>query len=290
VKLLRTIDEMGAASRAARHDQRRLGFVPTMGALHGGHLSLVRLAKSRCDCVAASIFVNPTQFGPNEDFTQYPRSFERDCELLQAEGVDLLFAPSVEEMYPRDAHTWVYVEEMSERLCGQFRPGHFRGVTTVVSKLIHIVKPDLAFFGQKDAAQVAIIRRMVRDLAFDVEIVVGATIRESDGVAMSSRNAYLSAAERKQAPVLYRALMRVQTLADSGERNAEKLIAAARDVLAEEPAVQVEYVEAVNNDTLEPIADVSSGALVALAARLGGTRLIDNIVLTGVGTAFNPAK
>lgn len=281
---------MRAASRAARRDDRRLGLVPTMGALHDGHLSLVRLAKTRSDCVAASIFVNPAQFGPNEDFAKYPRSFERDRELLEAEGVSLLFAPSVEEMYPPGARTFVHVEEMSKRLCGAFRPGHFRGVTTVVSKLFHIAEPDLAFFGQKDAAQVSIIRRMVRDLDFDVEIVVAPTVRESDGLAMSSRNAYLAPTERKQATVLYRALMRVQTLADSGERSAEKLVAAARSVLAEEPAVQVEYVETVNNDTLEPVADVSSGALVALAARLGGTRLIDNIVLTGVGTAHNPAK
>jgi pantoate--beta-alanine ligase len=281
---------MRAASRAARRDDRRLGLVPTMGALHEGHLSLVRLAKSRSDCVAASVFVNPAQFGPNEDFAKYPRNFDSDCKLLEAEGVNLLFAPSVEEMYPEGSRTFVHVEKLSEGLCGAFRPGHFRGVTTVVSKLFNIVEPDLAFFGQKDAAQVSIVRRMVRDLDFDVEIIVGPTIRERDGLAMSSRNAYLSPAERKQATVLYRALMRVQTLTDSGERSAAKLIAAARDVLAEEPAVQVEYVEAVNNDTLDPVIDVSSGALVAVAARLGGTRLIDNIVLTGVGTAHNPAK
>lgn len=290
MKVLRTIDEMRSASRAARRDDRRLGFVPTMGALHEGHLSLVRLAKSRCQCVAASIFVNPMQFGPNEDFAKYPRSLERDRELLEAEGVNLLFVPSVEEIYQHDSQTFVHVEEMSKRLCGKFRSGHFRGVTTIVSKLFNIVEPDLAFFGQKDAAQVSIIRRMVRDLDFDVEIVVGPTVRESDGLAMSSRNAYLTPAERKQATVLYRALMRVQTLTDSGERSAERLIATAREVLAEEPDVRVEYVEAVSNDTLESLADVSSGALVAIAARLGGTRLIDNIVLTGVGTAHNPAK
>src|SRR5579863_9535209 len=197
---------MRAACRSVRAARRRLGLVPTMGALHEGHVSLVRAAKASCDVVAASIFVNPTQFGPTEDLAKYPRSFERDRELLEREGVELLFAPLVEEMYPAGAVTWVTVEGLSDKLDGRSRPGHFRGVTTVVAKLFHIVEPDAAFFGQKDAAQLAIIRRMVRDLNLPVEIVACPIVREADGLAMSSRNAYLNLEERKAALVLYRAL------------------------------------------------------------------------------------
>jgi pantoate--beta-alanine ligase len=250
-----------------------------MGALHEGHLSLVRAARASSDVVAASIFVNPTQFGPTEDLAKYPRSFERDRELLEREGVELLFAPSVEEMYPAGAVTWVTVEELSGKLDGRSRPGHFRGVTTVVAKLFHIVEPDVAFFGQKDAAQVAVIRRMVRDLNLPVEIVVCPIVREPDGLAMSSRNAYLDAQQRKQALVLHRALMRVQKLADSGERNAAKLAAAGREEMARESSVRQDYFEIVNPDTLDPLEDVSAGALVAVAAFVGQTRLIDNIAL-----------
>jgi pantoate--beta-alanine ligase len=253
--------------------------VPTMGALHEGHLSLVRAARASSDVVAASIFVNPTQFGPTEDLAKYPRSFERDRELLEREGVELLFAPSVEEMYPAGAVTWVTVEELSGKLDGRSRPGHFRGVTTVVAKLFHIVEPDVAFFGQKDAAQVAVIRRMVRDLNLPVEIVVCPIVREPDGLAMSSRNAYLDAQQRTQALVLHRALVRVQKLADSGERNAAKLAAAGREEMARESSVRQDYFEIVNPDTLDPLEDVSAGALVAVAAFVGQTRLIDNIAL-----------
>src|ERR1700720_3046288 len=198
MKIFETIADMRATPRVAR----RLGLVPTMGALHDGHLSLVRAARAACDVVAVSIFVNPTQFGPNEDLAKYPRDFERDRELLEKEGVDLLFAPPVEEMYPAGAVTWVTVEGLSGKLDGRSRPGHFRGVTTVVAKLFHIVEPDAAFFGQKDAAQVAIVRRMVRDLNFPVEIVACPIVREADGLAMSSRNAYLDPEQRKQALVL----------------------------------------------------------------------------------------
>ena len=276
-----TIEEMRSASRAARQQGRRLGLVPTMGALHEGHLSLVRAANSCCDVVAVSIFVNPAQFGPNEDLAKYPRSFERDCELLAKGGVDLVFAPSVEEMYPTGAVTWVTVEELSDKLDGRSRPGHFRGVTTVVSKLFHIVEPDVAFFGQKDAAQVAIIRHMVRDLDIPVEIVACPTVREPDGLAMSSRNAYLNPQQRKQALVLYRSLMRVKKRTEEGEHNAARLIAAARDEFASEPSVRLDYFEIVNPDRLDPVDDVSKGALVAVAARVGTTRLIDNILLPG---------
>jgi len=292
LKILTTIDEMRSASRAARRAGKRLGFVPTMGALHEGHLSLVRAAKTACDVVAASIFVNPTQFGPNEDLAKYPRSFERDCELLEGEGVELLFAPSADEMYPKAADrsvrptavTWVTVEELSTKLDGRSRPGHFRGVTTVVAKLFHIVEPDAAFFGQKDAAQVAIIRRMVRDLNLAVEIVVCPIVREADGLAMSSRNAYLDPEQRKRALVLHRSLMRVQGLAEAGERNAAKLLAAGREEIAREEAVRLDYFEIVDANTLDFVEDVSGGALVAVAAFIGSTRLIDNVPLKKIGS------
>jgi len=270
---------MRAASRAARGAGRRLGFVPTMGALHEGHLSLVRAARGSCDVVAASIFVNPTQFGPTEDLAKYPRSFERDREMLEREGVKLLFAPSVEEMYPAGAVTWVTVEELSNKLDGRSRPGHFRGVTTVVAKLFHVVEPDAAFFGQKDAAQVAIIRRMVRDLNLPVEIVVCPIVREADGLAMSSRNAYLDPQQREQALILHRSLMRVQQLSDAGERDAVTLAAAGREEFARESSVRLDYFEVVSPETLEAVTDISNGALVAVAAYVGNTRLIDNVVL-----------
>jgi pantoate--beta-alanine ligase len=289
LRVLSTIDEMHAACRELRHAGKRLGLVPTMGALHAGHLSLVRSARGQCDVVAVSIFVNPLQFGPKEDFSRYPRDLEKDRALLNQERADLVFAPSAEEMYARDRTTYVTVEGLSERLCGRSRPGHFRGVTTVVAKLFHIVEPDVAFFGQKDAAQAAIIRKMVRDLNFDTEIVVAPTVREPDGLAMSSRNAYLTHEQRKQAAVLYRALMRVQTLADRGERRAAELIRAGEGVIREEPGAKLEYFEIVNSDTLEPLADVGGGALVAVAALVGATRLIDNLLLTGSGQAQGPA-
>ena len=283
MKICKTIHNMHAACRALRHEGKRLGLVPTMGALHEGHLSLVRAANSQCDVVAVSIFVNPTQFGPNEDFSRYPRTFDRDRELLDKEGVDLIFAPSVEEMYPQGAITYVTVEGLSDKLCGKSRPGHFRGVTTVVSKLFHIIEPDVAFFGQKDAAQAAIIRRMVRDLNMPVEIVVCPIVREPDGLAMSSRNSYLDPQQRQSALVLYRSLMRIQELFARGERSSAKLIAAAKEVLAGcpsgWPSVRLDYFEIVNPDTLDPVDDVSHGALVALAAFVGSTRLIDNILL-----------
>jgi len=279
MKICKTIEEMRAASRAARGGGKRLGFVPTMGALHEGHLSLVRAAKASCEVVAASIFVNPTQFGATEDLAKYPRMFERDRELLEREGVELLFAPSVEEMYPAGATTWVTVEGLSDRLDGRSRPGHFRGVTTVVAKLFHIVEPDAAFFGQKDAAQVAIVRRMVRDLNFPVGIVACPIVREADGLAMSSRNAYLDLAQRKQALVLHRALMRVKKLWESGEGCAENLIAAGLEEVAREESVRLDYFEIVDAENLCRVEKVGSGALVAVAGFVGTTRLIDNILL-----------
>lgn len=282
--------EITALTKQARSAGKRVGFVPTMGALHAGHLSLVRAARSRCDMVVVSIFVNPSQFGPNEDFSKYPRSFDSDCAMLEKEKADYIFHPSVEEMYPVGAATWVTVEGLSEKLDGRSRPGHFRGVTTIVSKLFNVVQPDMAFFGQKDAAQVAIIRKMVRDLDFDLEIVVCPTVREADGLAMSSRNAYLNPEQRRQATVLYRALMRLQMLVDRGEKNARVLIAAGKQVMAEESSVRLDYLEIVNPDTLDPVTEIGQGALIAVAAYVGTTRLIDNIVVHGrsAATRFSP--
>jgi len=279
MKIHTTINSLRAESRAARVAGKRIGFVPTMGALHDGHLSLIRAAKSRCDLVVASIFVNPTQFGPNEDLAKYPRTFERDCQLLEKENADLLFAPTVEEMYPQDAVTWVTVEGLSEKLDGRSRPGHFRGVTTVVAKLFHIVEPDIAFFGQKDAAQVAIIRRMVRDMKFPVEIVACPIVREPDGLAMSSRNAYLDSSQRKAALVLSRALWEVERKYKSGERDTNTLIERGKQLIAKEPAARLDYLELVNADTLDPVAQATPGTMVAVAAYVGNTRLIDNLLL-----------
>ena len=259
---------------------KTLGFVPTMGALHEGHLSLVRASKAHCDVTAVSIFVNPLQFGPAEDLDKYPRTMERDTALLEQLGADLLFTPAVGEMYPPRAQTYVLVEDLSNKLDGASRPGHFRGVATVVAKLFEIVRPDLAFFGQKDAAQVAVLRKLVNDLDMDVEVVVCPIVREKDGLAMSSRNAYLTSEQRQQATVLYRSLLRVQAAVDRGERDSAKLIEIGKQVIAQEAGVKLDYFAIVDRDTLDPVADVSHCALVAVAAYIGSTRLIDNILVT----------
>ena len=280
MKRIATIAEMKAACRQETRNGKTLGFVPTMGALHEGHLSLVRASRARCDVTAVSIFVNPLQFGPAEDLDKYPRPLERDAALLEQAGVDLLFTPGVKEMYPPGAQTYVLVEELSNRLDGASRPGHFRGVATVVAKLFEIVRPDCAFFGQKDAAQVAVLRKLVDDLDMDVEVVVCPIVREKDGLAMSSRNAYLTPEQRQQALVLYRALTRVQTALDHGERESAKLIEIGKQVIAEEPGARLDYFTIVDPDTLEPVAEVSHCALVAVAAYMGATRLIDNVLVT----------
>lgn len=278
--ICKTIEQARTACRAARRAGRRLGLVPTMGALHEGHLSLVRAAKQQCDSVAVSIFVNPTQFGPNEDFARYPRDFERDRALLEQQAIDLIFVPSVEEMYPQGAVTYVTVEGLSEKLCGKSRPGHFRGVTTIVAKLFQIVGPDVAFFGQKDAAQLAIIRRMVRDLNMPVQIAGCPIVREPDGLAMSSRNAYLDSEQRQQALVLYRSLQVTKSMLEQGERRTNRLLEGAREVFAQLPSVRLDYFEVVDPDSLEPVQEIGGPSLVAVAAFVGTTRLIDNIVLT----------
>jgi pantoate--beta-alanine ligase len=280
MKRVSTVAAMKAACRQITGAGKTLGFVPTMGALHEGHLSLVRASKARCNATAVSIFVNPLQFGPAEDLDKYPRTLERDAAMLEALGVDLLFTPSAEEMYPPGAKTYVQVEDLVDKLDGASRPGHFRGVATVVAKLFEIVRPRCAFFGQKDAAQIAVLRKMVRDLDMDVELVVCPIVREPDGLAMSSRNVYLTPEQRQQALVLHRALLRVQLAVDHGERDASKLRAIGLQILEEEPVARLDYFAIVDPETLDPVTNVAHGALVAAAAYFGATRLIDNILLT----------
>jgi pantoate--beta-alanine ligase len=277
--IVRNIADARAALAKLRAERRCIGLVPTMGALHEGHLSLVRAAKAHCNAVVTTIFVNPTQFAPGEDFAKYPRTFEADCALLEKEGVDVLFAPEAAEMYPAGASTVVEVAGLSNRLDGQSRPGHFIGVATVVAKLFNIVQPNHAFFGQKDAAQVAVLRRMVRDLHFNLELVVCPTVREADGLAMSSRNRYLSPEQRQQALVLSRALRRVEAEIGAGLVDAPPLIDAGLAVLADEPEIRVDYFSVVDPNTLEDVVDVTAGALVAVAAVVGPARLIDNVAI-----------
>ncbi len=264
-------------------EDRRIGFVPTMGALHEGHLSLMSRAREMTDVVIASIFVNPTQFGPQEDFDRYPRDLARDAELAFTRGVDFIFAPAAEDMYPKGFSTYVVVEGLSDKLEGASRPGHFRGVTTVVNKLFNIVQPHFAFFGRKDAQQVIIIKRMARELSMDVEIVVGPTVREEDGLALSSRNVYLSTEERKAATVLRRALERCRTLYNSGERDAARLMGAMRSNIEAEPLARIDYVAITDTERLDPVAWIPQNkpTLVSMAVFIGATRLIDNIVLNG---------
>jgi pantoate--beta-alanine ligase len=257
----------------------RVGLVPTMGALHAGHLSLVGVARQRADRVVVSVFVNPAQFGPGEDFARYPRSPERDAELLEGAGCDLLFLPAVETIYPPGHATAVVPNGPAEGLEGTSRPGHFRGVATVVCALFNLVRPDLAVFGEKDAQQVAVVRRMVEDLHLGVEIVAAPTIREGDGLALSSRNAYLSPAERRAAPVLHRALEAARRAVAAGERRAGEVRAIVRRVLAAEPLATVDYAEVVDARTFQPVETLAGRVVLPLAVRIGGTRLIDNIQL-----------
>jgi pantoate--beta-alanine ligase len=280
MEILRTVDELRQWSRQERNDGgNTIGLVPTMGALHAGHASLIRAANASVGFVAVSIFVNPTQFGPNEDYARYPRTLEADCALAQAEGADVVFAPTVEEMYPDGAATFVEVEGLSNRLDGKSRPGHFRGVATVVAKLLIATEADRAFFGQKDAAQVAVLRRMVAGLRLSAEIVVCPIVREPDGLALSSRNLYLSPAERTQALILSQTVRQAETCVANGERRASALIANARQSFATEPAIRVDYIELVNWATLEPVEIAVPGSLFAVAAWVGTTRLIDNTIL-----------
>jgi pantoate--beta-alanine ligase len=286
LETIHTIEWMKQVARQARAEGRSAGFVPTMGALHAGHLSLVRAALGECQPVIASIFVNPSQFGPNEDFQKYPRAFEADAQKLEDAGVDYLFAPDSTEIYPPGFRTWVNVEGLSDRLEGRARPGHFRGVTTVVLKLLEIVQPQKAFFGRKDAQQARIIRQMARDLHLDSEIVVCPIVREADGLAMSSRNAYLNPKERRAATILFRALDGARASIARGERDALRITAAMREALRSEPLAEADYVELVDSETLEPVTRLRSVCLALLAARIGPVRLIDNLLIEERGGEF----
>jgi len=279
MKIISKIQEMQKESDALRQAGRIIGFVPTMGYLHEGHLSLIRLAKLRADVVVLSIFVNPTQFGPQEDFDRYPRDFERDESLARKEGVDILFCPSVEEMYPPGYSTWVNVEKLTETLCGASRPGHFRGVTTVCTKLFLAVKPHFAVFGQKDAQQAVVIRRMVKDLNFGIDIIVAPIVREPDGLAMSSRNLYLSPEEKMAALVIPQSLRLAEAMVKEGERDASRIVGAMREKINTQPQVRVDYIAVVHPETLEPLQQITTEALIAIAAYVGKARLIDNTIV-----------
>lgn len=279
MRIIEKVKEMKLFSEMARREGKSIGFVPTMGYLHEGHLSLVRRARAENDVVVVSIFVNPIQFGPNEDYDRYPRDFERDKMLLEKEGVDCVFYPSVEEMYPQDFSTYVEETVLSKPLCGRSRPGHFRGVCTVVAKLFNIVKPHRAYFGQKDAQQFRVLRRMVRDLNMDVEMIECPIVREPDDLAMSSRNVYLSPEERGQALALYRSLKLAEELFTKGERDALKIKREMEEFLRGFDKVKVDYVEIVDEETLEPVSKIEKKVIVAVAAWVGKARLIDNVIL-----------
>ena len=277
MEIIRTIAWMKQTARQARAEGRIIGLVPTMGALHQGHDSLIARAKRECSPVIASIFVNPKQFGPNEDFAKYPRTFESDTEQLIKAGADALFAPEASEIYPKDFATYVQVDGLSDRLEGRSRPGHFRGVATVVMKLLQIVQPNFAYFGRKDAQQARLIRQMARDLNLDCEIAVCPIVRESDGLALSSRNAYLNGGERKAATVLHRALVAAKKELGAGTRDALQLQSVLRQTLSAEPLAAVDYAEVVDAETFEPVERISKGCYVLLAVFIGKTRLIDNL-------------
>jgi len=276
---MQTVTTLAELKSARRNLPGPVGFVPTMGYLHAGHISLARLARAECASVAASIFVNPTQFGPNEDLAKYPRDLPSDLGLLEAAGVELVWTPTPEDMYLPGFQTWVTVDGLTRRLEGEARPSHFRGVTTVVAKLFNAVGPDKAYFGQKDAQQAAVIRQMVRDLNYPVEIVVCPIVREADGLAMSSRNVYLNPAERQAATVLFRSLSAAKLAYESGERQAESLRARVRETIASEPLARLQYVSCADYDTLEELEKVTGKSLLSMAVYFGKTRLIDNFVL-----------
>ncbi|MCM8768456.1 MAG: pantoate--beta-alanine ligase [Candidatus Omnitrophica bacterium] len=281
MKVLVTIQAVREAVREARKQGRVVGLVPTMGALHQGHLSLVQQACRECSFVIVSIFVNPTQFGPREDFAVYPRSLSADCELLKREQVDVVFAPSVEEMYVPKADTWVEIPSLSRVWEGRFRPGHFRGVCTIVAKLFNIVQPDFAYFGWKDAQQLIIIRKMVEELNYPIVIVGCPTVREKSGLACSSRNVFLSPKERAIAPAIYQSLKIIQDMVKSkGITQAKKLILAARKFLKNYPQIKIQYLAAIELQTLRPVKKVGPGVLIVVAVKLGKVRLIDNLLLT----------
>ncbi|MFN3134857.1 MAG: pantoate--beta-alanine ligase [Candidatus Kryptonium sp.] len=281
MRIIKKVKEMQKVADDLRKEGKIIGVVPTMGYLHEGHLSLIRLAKEKSDVVITTIFVNPLQFAPHEDYNKYPRDFERDVMLAQSAGCDIIFYPSVEEMYPENFLTYVEVEKLTKVLEGEFRPTHFRGVTTVVTKLFNITKPHIAIFGQKDAQQALIIKQMVRDLNFDIEIIVAPIVREPDGLAMSSRNVYLSESERKDATVLYESLKLAEKLISEGERNPEVICSKMEELIKSKPTARIDYIAIVEPNTLERVQELIEGNeyLIALAVRIGSTRLIDNTLV-----------
>ncbi|MCJ7691957.1 MAG: pantoate--beta-alanine ligase [Sedimentisphaerales bacterium] len=279
MKIAETIQSVREEVKAAREKGKKVGFVPTMGALHIGHISLIEAAVQECDFVVVSIFVNPAQFGPSEDFENYPRPLEADLEICKKAGVDLVFAPTSVEMYKTENLTWVSVEKLTEGLCGQSRPAFFRGVTTVCAKLFNIVMPDAAFFGQKDAQQAMVIKRMVADLNMPLEIVACPTVREAGGLAVSSRNEYLSSQEKKDALLIYKSLQKCREMIESGETGRASIIAQMREILSRCPAIEIDYVSIVDAETLQSPEKIMGRVLAAVAVRLGPARLIDNIVV-----------
>ena len=279
LQAIASIEDIKRRIKTFKGNQLSIGFVPTMGALHEGHLSLVRQARKENDKVVVSVFVNPLQFGINEDFTQYPRTFDNDCELLSKEDVDIVFNPKAPEMYPDGFYTSVVLEHLEDKLCGKSRPGHFRGVATVVLKLFNLIQPDSAYFGQKDFQQTVIIRRMVADLGFDVNIKVLPTVRDKEGLALSSRNDYLGETEKKDALCLYKALIRAQTMANAGAKNAKEILGEMEKIINNCKSAKIDYISIVNSETLEAVSEVRSGNVAVLAVRVGKTRLIDNIIL-----------
>jgi pantoate--beta-alanine ligase len=280
MQIIESIPQLRKVIAAQRRRGRRIGFVPTMGALHEGHLSLIRLAKKKSDFVVVSIFVNPAQFGPKEDFKKYPRDLKRDAALCMSAGADLIFAPKVKDVYPDDYCTYVTVEKLTEGLCGSSRPGHFRGVATVVAKLFNMVQPDMAVFGQKDAQQAAVIRQLARDLDFPIKIVIGPIVREKHGLAMSSRNAYLTPAERAQATALYHSLQLAKRLVQTGKRESGMVKREMAKLISREaPLGEIDYVEIVNNRTLIPSKTIKGEILIAVAVQFPSARLIDNVVV-----------
>jgi len=279
MKIAETIKAVRDLVGAACEQNKKIGLVPTMGALHIGHISLVERAVKECGFVVVSIYVNPTQFGPGEDFEKYPRPLEQDLEICKKEGVDVVFNPSTDEMYSAENLTWVDVEKLTEPLCGQLRPGHFRGVTTVCAKLFNIVAPDVAYFGHKDAQQSIVIRRMVADLNMPLEIVVCPTVREADGLAVSSRNKYLTEQQRKDATFIYKSLQKCREMVDSGVTDVDKIIEKMRKILNEPNSMQVEYVSIVGAQTLEQMEKICGKVLAAVAVKIGNARLIDNILM-----------
>jgi len=279
MKVAKTIESVRRLVKAARRDGKKIGLVPTMGALHIGHISLIETAARSCDFIVVSIFVNPTQFGPGEDFQRYPRPLEADLEICKKAGVDVVFAPTTEQMYPQENLTWVSVEKLTEQLCSRFRPGHFRGVATVCAKLFNIVEPDVAFFGQKDGQQAIVIRRMVDDLNMPLEIVVCPTVREPDGLAVSSRNQYLTDAQKKEATYIYKSLQKAQEMINASITDCNAIISQMRMILNQAPSIKIEYINIVDDEMVQSTDRIAGKVLVAVAVRIGSTRLIDNIMI-----------